>query len=225
MMRVSDLLFPNSEMEARQLERYFHVPRERIFVVPNGVDASFAEAKPDGFIEKFGIKDFVLCVGRIEPRKNQLNMIRALNGTGIPFVIVGDYVKQYPAYYEQCRKEAGKNVRFLGAFAHKSGLLASAYAACNTFLLASWLETPGLAALEAALAGAKVVITEEGSTREYFKNHATYVSPENIRDIRDKTLKSFNDSRGARLKEHIAGCYLWTHVARKILEGYQRLSG
>ena len=223
MMRVSDLLFPNSELEARQLMRYFNVPREKIFVVPNGVDPSFDDARPELFVEKFGLRDFVLCVGRIEPRKNQLNMIRALNGSGIPFVIIGDYVKQYPAYYEQCRKEADKNVHFMGAVNHDSGLLSSAYAACNTFLLASWLETPGLAALEAALAGAKVVITEEGATCEYFLDHAYYVAPDRPEDIRRKTLQAFESGKDACLREHVRKNYSWEQVARKTLEGYRLL--
>jgi len=223
MMQIADVLYPNSKMEATQLERYFCVPREKIFVIPNGVDPSFADAKPDAFLEKFSVKNFILCVGRFEPRKNQLAMIRALKGTGISLVFIGDYVKQYPRYYEQCRREADENVYFLGPISHQSGLLASAYAACNTFLLASWLETPGLAALEAALAGAKVVITEEGATREYFSDYATYVAPDKLRDIRKKTLDVYEKSGDGKLREHVQRNYLWAHAARKTLEGYRLL--
>ena len=46
--------------------------------------------------------------------------------------------------------------------------LASAYAAARVFALPSWFETPGLAALEAGLAGCAVAITPYGSTRDYF---------------------------------------------------------
>lgn len=223
MMEFSDVLYPNSQTEADQLVRYFQVPRDKIFVVPNGVDPLFADAKPDRFIEKYGFKDFVLCVGRIEPRKNQLNMIRALNGTGIPFVIIGDYVHQYRNYYQLCRKEAGPNIHFLGSIHHDSSLLASAYAACNTFLLASWLETPGLAAMEAALGNSKVVITDQGATREYFLDKVTYVSPDNVNDIRRKTISTFEGPKQSDLKEHIQNHYLWSHVAEKTLEGYHQL--
>ncbi|HNV87022.1 MAG TPA: hypothetical protein PKL97_08705, partial [Candidatus Omnitrophota bacterium] len=106
---------------------------------------------------------------------------------------------------------------------HQSGLLAAAYAACNTFLLASWLETPGLAALEAALAGAKVVITEEGATQEYFSGYATYVAPDKLRDIRKKTLDVYEKSGDSKLREHVQQNYLWVHAARKTLEGYRLL--
>ncbi len=223
MMQISDLLCPNSQSEADQLVSFFGVSRERILVVPNGVDPHFAEANADAFIDKYNLRDFVLCVGRIEPRKNQLNFIRALTGTNIPVVIIGDAVNKYQSYYELCRKEAGSNVHFLGAIPHSSPLIPSAYAACSVFVLPTWLETPGLAALEAGLAGAKVVITQEGATREYFQDFASYVDPGNTEDIRSKTTVAVNQARDSRLKEHILNNFLWTHTAKKTLEGYRRL--
>jgi glycosyltransferase involved in cell wall biosynthesis len=223
MMEISDILMPNSESEAKQLEGFFRVPRSKITIIPNGVDSAFAGAKPGPFIEKYGIRDFVLCVGRIEPRKNQLGMIKALSGTRIPFVIIGDAVKTYPEYYQACRKEAGDNIHFLGGIPHDSELLRSAYAACSAFLLASWLETPGLAALEAALAGAKIVITREGATREYFQEFAAYVDPSNIIDIRQKVLATIEKPQSDALQAHILKNFLWVHTAQKIIRVYRDL--
>ncbi len=223
MMLLADALLPNSESEAAQLKSYFGVPAGKIAVVPNGVDGSFSGADPKSFTEKYGFRDFVLCVGRIEPRKNQLGMVRALSGLKMPVIFIGTYVPQYRAYYDQCLKEAGSNIHFLGAMPHGSGLLASAYAACNTFVLASWLETPGLAALEAGLAGAKIVITQEGATREYFGGHALYADPANARDIREKTAAAHAAAPDPALKEHIQRNYLWARTAEATAEAYNRL--
>ncbi|MEI7751819.1 MAG: glycosyltransferase [Candidatus Omnitrophota bacterium] len=223
MMDIADVLMPNSESEAQQLERFFQAPRSKISVIPNAVAPVFADAKPDLFIAKYGLKDFVLCVGRIEPRKNQLGMIRALSGTLLPFVLIGDPVKTYPEYYQACRKAAGPNIHFLGNIPHESELLRSAYAACNTFLLASWLETPGLAALEAGLAGAKIVITQEGATREYFQNFATYVNPAALADIRQKVLSAHGHPKTAELRNRIRKNFLWEYPAKQMLESYYNL--
>lgn len=223
MMDIADVLIPNSESESNQLEHFFQVPSKKIRVIPNAVDAVFAGAKPDDFIKKFGFRDFVLCVGRIEPRKNQLGMIRALNGAQVPFVVIGDPVKHYPDYYQRCRQEAGSNIHFLGGLPHDSELLRSAYAACDTFLLASWLETPGLAALEAGLAGAKLVITREGAAREYFQDFALYVDPENPSDILAKTLDAVKRPKDALLQGHIRQNFLWENTAKKTLETYRNL--
>jgi glycosyltransferase involved in cell wall biosynthesis len=225
MMQVSDLLLPNSKTEAHQLKRYFGMPEKKISMIPNGVDPAFAEATPDFFIGKYGIQNFILIVGRIEPRKNQLNVIRALKGIKQDVVFIGDYVHDYKDYYDQCRKEASPNFHFLGPIPHDSGLLTSAYAACNTFLLATWLETPGLAALEAGLAGSKVVITNQGATEEYFKEFASYVSPDNLAEIREKTLQAFEQPKDQKLKEHIRKNYLWPVVAQQIIREYKRLVG
>jgi len=223
MMEIADILIPNSASEADQLQRFFRVPQEKIAIIMNAVDAAFSEAKPDLFFEKYGLRDFVLCVGRIEPRKNQLGMIRALSGAPVSFVLIGDPVKRYPAYYDACRRVAGKNVRFLEGFPHDSEILRSAYAACDTFLLASWLETPGLAALEAGLAGAKIVITREGATREYFQDFAAYVNPSDSTDIREKVIAMRRQPKTATLRDHIRQNFLWEHTAKKTLETYHKL--
>ncbi|MDD5218790.1 MAG: glycosyltransferase family 4 protein [Candidatus Omnitrophica bacterium] len=225
MFDCADVVSPSSRAEAGQLKRYFLVPEEKMAVIPHGVDAAFAEAKGDAFHEKFGIRDFILCAGRIEPRKNQLNVIRALRGIKQPLVFIGGTVPAYKNYYEECVREAGSNVHFLGEVPHQSKLLASAYAACNTFLLATWLETPGLAAMEAGLAGAKVVVTAEGATKEYFLNYVSYVRPDSMSDIRQKTLSAFERPRDPALRKHLQQNYSWTVVAKQTAEAYRRVLG
>ncbi len=223
MMELSDALLPNSESEAAQLRRFFNVSDKKIKIIPNGVDAYFANATPDAFVEKYKLNDFVLCVGRIEPRKNQLNMIKALNSAGVPAVFIGEAVSKYKDYEAACKQAAAKNIHFIGALPRESGLLTSAFAACNTFLLASWLETPGLAALEAGLAGAKVVITSQGATKEYFGNYANYTEPGDITNIREVTLRTFNLPKNDDLKRHIQNHYLWSNTAKKTIEVYEQL--
>ncbi len=57
-------------------------------IVHNAIDTSrFQNANPTEFYEKFHIRDYVLCVGRIEPRKNQLMLIYALRNTAIPICL------------------------------------------------------------------------------------------------------------------------------------------
>lgn len=223
MMQISDALIPNSLSEAKQLENFFLIPKEKISVVYNAVDLSFKEATPNAFEEKYPMRDFILCVGRIEPRKNQLNVIKALKNTDLEIVFIGDAVPGYEDYFNECKKQASSKMHFLGSFPHGSDLLKSAYAACNTFLLATWLETPGLAALEAGLAGAKVVITSEGATQEYFSNYATYVKPHDPSDIREKTLQTYQASKSNNLKEHILKNFTWEKAATETFKIYQDL--
>jgi glycosyltransferase involved in cell wall biosynthesis len=87
-------------------------------------------------------------------------------------------------------------------------------------VLPSLYETPGLSALEAALAGAKVVITERGGTMEYFGNMAEYVNPGSVKSIRKAIRRSISKEENKRLREHIRKNFLWEKIAQKLYETY-----
>jgi len=218
-----DLLMPNSNAEAEQLVRYFGVPAERIHVVPNGADERFGRADPEPFVRLVGARDFVLMAGRIEPRKNQLGVIRAMRGTRVPTVVVGDVVPGYEWYGDECRRAAGEHVRFVGRLDHDDPLLASAYAACGCLVLAGWYETPGLAALEAGMSGAPLVLPEGGSAREYFGRMAAYVKPGDLAGIRRAVLRALLRGRSPALAEHVRESFSWAAAARATLEGYRKV--
>jgi glycosyltransferase involved in cell wall biosynthesis len=226
LVRTADVLLPNSQAEAEILRREFGANPERISVVPNAVDESFEPGDPSLFADRFGVKDFVLCVGRIEDRKNQHRLIQALRGTGIPIVLAGLYTEG-DRYYQYCRSFAGPEVIFTGAIPHADPLLLSAFAACRVFVLPSWFETPGLAALEAARCGAPVVITNGGCTREYFGEEAMYVNPYDERDIRRSVLTAYErgSARAAVLSERVRREYTWGNCARQTHEAYARALG
>jgi glycosyltransferase involved in cell wall biosynthesis len=220
---TADLLLPNSQAEADQLERLFQASEAKIRVVPNAADRRFAAADPQLFRDRYGSERFVLSVGRIEPRKNQLSLIRALAGTGVPLVIIGDVVPGHEQYADWCRRYADTDVRFLGRLAADDPLLASAYAACSTLALVSWYETPGLAALEAALTGTPLVLPIGGCGREYFGDRAEYVAPDNLAAIRQAVLHSCDQPRSPELAAILRETFTWSEVARATAEAYEGL--
>jgi glycosyltransferase involved in cell wall biosynthesis len=180
----SDGIVVNSDMEGDTLSSVFNLPREWFHTIYNAVDESFFSAvDPRLFLDHFKIKGpFVLNVGNIEPRKNQLNLVRAMKAyPDYQLVIIGH--QRDIAYATDCLVEGGDQLQYIEALPHDSKLLRSAYAACEVFALPSTLETPGLAALEAVAAGASVVVTSEGSTREYFGELVDYVNFDDIEEI------------------------------------------
>lgn len=221
MMQLADVVLGSSKAEADQIARYFLIPRDKIRVAVCGTDECYEETDKQIFIEKYGLKNFVLMVGRIEPRKNQLNLIRAMKSVDKLLVIIGETVSNHQAYYERCRKEAKNNVFFLGSLAMGSEELRSAYSACELFALPTWFETPGIAALEAGLSGAKIVITREGATREYFKDFVEYANPLSAEDITRNIKKALNRQKTGALKDFIKKNYLWQNTAEQTLEAYR----
>ena len=218
-----DLLMPNSQAEADQLVRHFGVPAGRIHVVPNGADERFADADPEPFARLVQARRFVLAAGRIEPRKNQLGLLQAMRGSGVPVVVLGDVVPGHESYAEKCRRRADENVRFVGRVEHDDPLLACAYAACGCLVLASWYETPGLAALEAGMSGAPLVLPRGGSAVEYFGPLASYVKPNDPAGIRQAVLSALGRGRSRALAEHVRRNFSWTAAARVNLEAYEKV--
>jgi glycosyltransferase involved in cell wall biosynthesis len=219
----ADVLLPNSQAEAAQLMKYFGVPAERIHVVPNGADPRFANADPRPFASLAGGRNFVLYPGRIEPRKNQLGFLRAMRGAQVPIVILGDVVPGHEHYLEQCRRAADEQVRFVPRLRHDDPRLASAYAACGCLALASWYETPGLVALEAAMSGTPLVLPKVGAAREYFDGWAEYVIPSDQADIRRKVVAALSRGRSLALARLTQRRYSWRVAAEATREAYEKI--
>jgi glycosyltransferase involved in cell wall biosynthesis len=217
-------VLPNTTDEGQLLQDGIGVSGDRITVIPNGVDERFYNSDKSIFENKYGVKNFILNVGHVGPeRKNVLNLIRALKSIDVPAVIIGRIENNRSG--RACMDEAMENPRLmiLDSIPNDSDLLASAYAACDVFALPSLFETPGIAALEAALAGAKIVITKYGGTKEYFQSHAEYVDPASVEDIRRGILHSMGKKKDDELRIHIKNNYLWDVVAQKTLKVYERV--
>jgi glycosyltransferase involved in cell wall biosynthesis len=223
MMMLADVVIPNSHIELKQLNRLFAVPESRMRVVPNCADAAFELGDKNLFISKYGIENFVLSVGRIEPRKNQLNLIKAMKGSALPLLIVGDPVSDYMDYYDECKKAGSGNVIFTGRISHEDPMLKSAYKACASFVSQGWFETPGLTALEAGLAGANVATTDKGCTREFFKDFVEYFNPSDIGSIRSAIDKSIHKESSTAFSDYIKRELLWGVAAKKRVEIYRNI--
>jgi glycosyltransferase involved in cell wall biosynthesis len=226
MLLESDLIFPNSEMEKKQISRLFAVPESKMEVVYNGVDQVFTESTPDEFHKRYGREKFILSVGRIEPRKNQLNLIRAVKKMPqAKLVLIGNPVTGFEKYYQACKEEGEGFTRFLPAVGHHDPILSSAYAACQLYALPAWFETPGMVGLEAVLAGAKLASTEGGSTREYYEPYAEFfnpASPDSIKDALERALRS-QDTQA--FKAHVLREFTWDSIAERTIAAYERLIG
>ncbi len=221
---LADLLMPNSAFEAGLLARHYRMDRRRLFVAPNGADRRFAEAAPEPFVQKYGLKDFVLVTGMIEARKNQLTLIRAMKGTRIPLVLIGGCPGIHRWYYERCKEAAGEDVHFLDALDHDDPLLASAYAASRALAIPSWHETTGKSALEAALAGKGVVMTTYApAAREYLGDRVAYVDPGDPAGIRRAVLRAYETPPQEGLRRHVLEHFLWETVVKRREEGYRSL--
>ncbi len=220
----AEKVLPNTIAEGELLRKGLLVNNAMIRVIHNGVEERFANADPALFEKKYGLKDFILYVGHLGPdRKNGINIIKSLQKIDHPSVIIADVLHNKEG--EWCRNEIQKckNIKLIEWLNHDDPLFASAYAACHTFILPTKYETPGRSALEASLAGANIVITPKGGTKEYFKDLAFYPDPGSVDSIQKSISDALDSSKTDKLKDHIMKNFIWSVIAEETLEMYKTI--
>jgi len=213
--RQARMLLPNSESEyARFTAKYSATPAYR--VVPNGIRADLGTRT---YPQTDPYRRAVLCMGRIEGRKNQLNLIRALNHTPYQLFIHGTPSPNHGAYFDRCRREAAPNVHIGGWLDDEA--LYSAYASAKVHVLPSYFETTGLSSLEAAVLGCNLVVSPNGDTREYFQDDAWYCDPDSPTSIRAAVDAAYQAPPNPRLAARILDRYTWSRAAVETRAAYE----
>jgi teichuronic acid biosynthesis glycosyltransferase TuaC len=164
---VADAVVAVSHPLADELVR-LGVPRERVHVVANGVDASlFFPRERSSSKKALGVADdarVLLFVGRLEPEKGLLDLLDAFDAVlakvpDVQLVLVGDGVSIGHARARASRCKPGA-LRVMGALPH--GEVAAWIGACDALTLPSWAEGTPNVVLEALASGRPVVATTVG---------------------------------------------------------------
>ena len=201
----------------------YHVPAERVFVVPNGVgpSSSLRPAPPcrtgPGELE-------LLFVGRLNVQKNVARLLDAISLTREPvsLTIVGDG-DQRTLLHGQARDlglTTGRRprVRFTGTL--RDGDLVDAYRHADAFVLPSDSEGMPLVALEAMASALPVVATAVTGSAELLRG----IPACSLRPTRSTSRAPSTGSpatpelrgRLARKSAHAATAYSWNTVADQI---------
>lgn len=233
-LREANKVLPNSQSEGVLLERLFGLSDSSIEVIPNAVRGDFLGQDPDGFRRKYlpslpKNERFVLSVGRIEKRKNSLNLLRAAAHLKVPLVFIGTPVAlpgegKYVARFQEELGRYPGYVRHIPFLPNGSHDLADAYAAAHVHALISRMETPGLANLEAGLNGANLVVGNSPPVWEYLSDHAFFVDQDNLNQIADVIERSINQNRDVNNQStYIRENYSWHRVAKLLINVYKEV--
>lgn len=219
-----------TKLEADALEKFYSIPPEEIFILPNGVDLGFSKCTPELFRTKSGITDsFVLHVGRFHPVKNQNLLIRACANLNTPAVFIGGVDEDYREYRQSCielaiqleAKSGKKLFHFFDREPFGSEFLGSAYAAAAVFALPSDFESFGISALEAMVAGVPCVLSSNMADKSVFPG-ARFVDPHSesawSEEIRD-SLKNSKSPAKSEIEE-VLNRYSWARITKSLLAKY-----
>jgi phosphatidylinositol alpha-mannosyltransferase len=208
------------------VEKY-RVRRERVTVIPNGVDAAFGAIAAQRRPAPADRAPRVLFVGRMEAQKNVHRLLEAFALTREPMDVrlVGDGEQRVEL--ERRAAELGLDrVRFVGA--RHGADLAADYAWADAFVLASDKEGMPLVLLEAMAAGLAIVATDVPGTRELVGDTGLLAVPEPVplaaaldRVAKDRDLL---EKLGARSAERGA-TFGWDARIAQVEELYGQLGG
>lgn len=171
LLQACDGVLTLAEGEIRSLADDFGTTGKRGWHVPNGAVLADPKDPPAGLPEQF-----LLCVGRIEARKNQLALIDAARSLDLPVVLAGAPNPRHRALVAAVEERARESdVIWFPSLDHN--VLASLYRKTACHVLPSWCEVVPLVDLEAAVNGAPVVTTTRGYSGEYLGDGASYWDP------------------------------------------------
>lgn len=219
----SDIILPNSNLELETLEKETGV-KNRYKIIPNATEIDTISVNQESHKE-----NLILCIGRIEPRKNPLNIIRAFKqlNAKLPrdtkLVFIGSINNSHKSYakqfYEYIRKNQ-ENIKYIGSLSHKEVLLYLRRA--KLLVLASFFETTGLVGLEALACRTNIVISDRGYTKEYFRDTAIFCDPYLIDSIAVAIQRGFY-KEPERIKDNFIENYTWSNAASLTLSAYHSL--
>ena len=107
------------------------------------------------------------------------------------------------------------NIKYLGYLSDTE--LKEQYKRAKVFALPSIVEGVGFVALEAAVYGAEIVLTNIGAPKEYYDGRAYLVSPYSIDEIGTAICEAMNNGKSQpELQEHIIKNYSFDILSKKL---------
>jgi glycosyltransferase involved in cell wall biosynthesis len=193
-----------SERSRRDLVELYGLPESSIAVTPNGADPVFRPG--DG-----GARDYVLSVGAIQRRKNQLAALEAAQEVGLPLVVVG------PEKDASTAAELRKRGATLRGYVEIEEL-ASLYRGAACLVQASLYEGFGLPVLEAMASGTPVVTVRDEALLEVAGDAAVLVAEGGLAGGIRYALDHRDELTAAGLER--AKMFSWRSAAERTVEVY-----
>lgn len=228
--KFSKILFTVSEFSKSELVRHYSVSSAKLGVTYNGVD--FTRFYPgDGGssrLQEVGLVsgEYILTVGRLEPRKNHIRLIEAyakLDPTVPPLICVGQRDFDYEAILALVDKLGIQNrVRFLENV--DDALLPILMRHSKIFVFPAIAEGFGMPVAEALASGAPVLTSNSTSLPEVSGAAAVLVNPLDVPEIAKGMALLLSDS-SLRLELRERGLeqvkqFDWAKSASFLVESY-----
>ncbi|HYM11015.1 MAG TPA: glycosyltransferase family 1 protein [Bryobacterales bacterium] len=234
-LRRASRILTISEFSRQRIARGFGIDPDDITVTPLAAQDHFRPldraAAAHRIGERYGIRrPYILTVGDLQPRKNQISLIRAFRELlqvepQLPHLLVlaGKDTWFAPRVREEVQRSGLDGRVVLPGFVAEEDL-APLYNAADLFVFPSLYEGFGLPAIEAMACGRPVVCSSSGSLPEVVDRAAILIDPHSIGDLvramRDVLRDDQLRSRMGRQSLQRAAGFSWRETARRTLDVY-----
>ncbi len=217
---------------------FLGVPRERIEVIPNGVDLSTFRRGLDaeGLRRRMGVGDgepLVATAIRLVKRKGPYLLLRAFQEVrrevpGARLVMAGEGPEEEGIRREVEREGLGERVELLGRLPHPE--VARLMAGADVFVLPSSVEAFGLAAIEAMAVGTPVICPRAGGILEFAREgyNCLFFEPGDPSSLKEALLRLLSDGGLVRTLRRgglrTARRFSWERTARLTLRLYEEIA-
>lgn len=190
--RKAQHVFTVSEYSRQQLAKYYPVALDKISVIYNGVDTQRFFSGSVGLeylaTRQLQTKQYILSVGRLEPRKNHLNLLHAyakLIATGQQppvLVLVGQRDFHFDAIFVAIEAlNLTKRVQIIEDVGEEE--LAALYRHAQLFVYPAFAEGFGMPILEAMASGVPVISSNLSAIPEVVGEAGILINPYDVAEL------------------------------------------
>lgn len=205
-----DFFLARSEFEKNVIVKGLDVNPSKVKVVP--ISLRFKDA-PD--VDYFKKEDFCLHVSRLRDLgKNVPRLVEAAKKYDFNLKLAGTLHGKDKKWLNDLIAGAD-NIEYLGRLSDEE--LIEVYKRTKVFALPSIVEGVGMVALEAAIYGAEVVLTNIGGPKEYYNGRAVLVNPYDVDSIGKGIMEAFENKKAQpELREYVLENYTLQACSKKL---------
>jgi glycosyltransferase involved in cell wall biosynthesis len=204
------------DCERTVLRQVYHVPDNRISIVPLGLSTTYLQATAGRHEQSH-----LICTGTITARKNSLELARMAHAAQIPILFVGKPYHTADDYWRRFESLIDNRWVYHHPHVHTEEEMISLLGSARGFVLMSEFENWCLSAHEAAACGLPLLVQDQKWSRERFGTEARYFHSIGNSGTNMNILKQFH-ADCPKLKAPSTKLHDWREVARQLVEVYEK---